>query len=742
MKLFGIDFQAAFSSESPLTLNIAVADLSDSNEIIVHRIGSLNSKKKFEAFLMQEGPWFAGINIPFGLPWNFWNHISDEEDWRSRIQALVQIDINDLKQMTDEYLSKNNCNPNAFLRMTEEISGFDDLSQGNFLRSISNMIEAIPFLLNANLSLIPVCMTNSSKQVIETSPGLIAEEIFDLLNDREDSRSDHINLENFFSNRGVHEKLESIFECKISFDDLAIKDMRTLFAEEGNMNCLFSLMQAGWAAQYGKSSSGFSGLDHPVAKIEGQFALPKYLSRPRDKIHNLQDHDQYLLDQIKRLSEIGQALSGQLELPVLLETIVKEARNLTRADGGTLYILEDGALEFKIVQNDTLSINIRCSKDDRLPFLPVQLKESNVSGYVAMKGTTVKIDDLYNSKGFDFTGPKEFDSKNDYQTKSMLVVPMRDYQNEVIGVLQLLNSKNAKSQEVEAFSKHDQRLVESLASQAAIAISNASLVADLQKANYELIFARDKALDASRAKTNFLANMSHELRTPMNAVIGYSEMLIEDAIEQGLADFESDLSKINFAGKQLLTLINQVLDLSKIESGKMELYLEVIKISDLIHEVISTIQPLAAKDNNQLIIECHENVDTMIADITKVRQILFNLMSNACKFTKNGKITLDISKFEKNQSIWIRFRVIDTGIGISHYETKKLFSDFTQVDPSTTRKFGGTGLGLAICRRFSRMMGGDVTVSSKPDVGSAFTLELPIQVKSVDHPRRRFSDIT
>ena len=634
MKLFGIDFPAAISSEHPL--KIAVADLTNSNEIVVHRIETLDSKKKFETFLGQEGPWFAGIDIPFGLPWSFWNQISAEEDWRSRIQVLVQTDMGDLKQKADEYLAQNNYNPNAFLRMTEEIFGSDIPSEEKFLQSISNMKEAIPFLLNANLSLIPVYMTDSSKQVIETSPHLIAEEVFELLDDCKYTRPDQINLERFFSDRGIHEKLEFIIECKISFDDLAIKDMRTLFTK-GNMDCLFSLMQAGWAAKQGKSAIAFSALDHPVAKIEGQFTLPKFLSRPRERIHHLQDHDQYLLDQIKRLSEIGQSLSGQLKLPLLLETIVTEARNLTRADGGTLYILEDGVLEFKIVQNDSLSINIGCGQGDPLPFKPVEMKESNVSAYVAMKGTTVKIDDLCYSKGFDFTGPREFDSKYNYHTKSMLVVPMRDYQNEVIGVLQLLNSKNAKSHAVEPFSQHDQRLVESLASQAAIAISNAFLVADLKKANHELIYARDKALDANRAKSNFLANMSHELRTPMNAVIGYSEMLIEDAADQGLEDFESDLHKINGAGKHLLNLINQVLDLSKIESGKMEIYLEVFKISDLVQDVLATIQPLAEKGNNQLIIECHDELETMKADITKVTQILFNLLGNACKFTKNGK---------------------------------------------------------------------------------------------------------
>ena len=739
MKLFGIDFPATFSSKHPI--RVAIADLNGNNEVIIRRIDSLHSNKEFEDFLAQAGPWFAGINIPFGLPWSFWNEISEVEDWRGRIQALVQSNPAYLQQKVQAHLSQEN-NLNVFQRLSEEIAGFEPSSEEKILQSIASMVQAMPFMLNANLSLIPVCMTDSPKQVIETCPSLLAEEVFGLLDDSKDLSKNNINLESFFSKGGLREILESIFEYKISFDDLAINDMRTLF-NEGSMDCLFSLLQSCWAAKYGKPSFGITGLNHPVAKIEGRFAIPKFLARPKEMINYLQDHDNYLLDQIKRLSEIGQSLSGQLKLPALLETIVKEARSLTRADGGTLYILEDDVLEFKIVQNESLSLNMGCSQDDDpLPFKPVKMRERNVSAYVALQGTTVKIDDVYHAKGFDFSGPKEFDTDFDYKTQSMLVVPMRDYDGSVIGVLQLLNSKNAKTHAVESFSQHDQGLVESLASQAAIAISNSYLVADLQKVNCDLVYTRDKALDASRAKSNFLANMSHELRTPMNAVIGYSEMLIEDAVDQGLDEFESDLQKINTAGKHLLNLINQVLDLSKVESGKMEIYLEKFKVSVLVQEVITTIQPLAAKENNQLTIACHEELGTIKADITKVRQILFNLLSNACKFTKNGKIILDIEQFDKNNVPWIRYRVIDTGIGISPYEIRKLFSDFSQVDPSTTRKFGGTGLGLAISRRFSRMMGGDVAVISQPDFGSTFTLELPMEVKPVEHPRRRFSDIT
>lgn len=246
----------------------------------------------------------------------------------------------------------------------------------------------------------------------------------------------------------------------------------------------------------------------------------------------------------------------------------------------------------------------------------------------------------------------------------------------------------------------------------------------LQTLTGELTLARDQAFAASHAKSSFLANISHELRTPLNAVIGYSELLMEEAEEKGEKNQASDLNKIRTAGKHLLTLINDVLDICKIEAGKMELLLEVFDVSPMLDETTSMITPLVKKNNNSFSCEVCDDHITMCSDITRVKQILFNLLANASKFTSNGDIKL---KVELSGTDMIHFNVIDTGIGIEQKKIEKLFSEFVQADNSTTREFGGTGLGLAICRRLSRLMGGDITATSTPGEGSTFTVSLPLR---------------
>jgi signal transduction histidine kinase len=255
---------------------------------------------------------------------------------------------------------------------------------------------------------------------------------------------------------------------------------------------------------------------------------------------------------------------------------------------------------------------------------------------------------------------------------------------------------------------------------------------DLQEMQIITENAKKMAEEASKTKSGFLANMSHELRTPLNAIIGYSEILTEDALDNGQANVVRDLSKIQSAGKHLLNLINDVLDLSKIESGKMELYLETVNIPQLIQEIADTIKPICEKNNNQIITFCDNDIKFMWSDLTKIRQSLFNLLSNASKFTKNGQISLQVTKElspelhnnDKAKAI-ICFQVRDTGIGIKPEQLAKLFQPFSQADSSTTRKYGGTGLGLAITGEFAKMMGGAVTVESEYDQGSVFTLRLP-----------------
>ena len=240
----------------------------------------------------------------------------------------------------------------------------------------------------------------------------------------------------------------------------------------------------------------------------------------------------------------------------------------------------------------------------------------------------------------------------------------------------------------------------------------------------ELAAARDAADDANRTKSSFLANMSHELRTPLNAIIGYSEILQEDAADKGDKATTEDLQKIESAGRHLMGLINNILDLSKIEAGKMEVFIEPVEIQVLIKEVLSIVKPLADKNENVIKVICPTEIGSFRSDQTKVKQCLLNLMSNANKFTSKGTLTLTV---EREVNSGVCFRVSDTGVGMTEEQIGRLFQAFSQADASTTKRFGGTGLGLAITKCFCELLGGDVTVESTPGVGSTFIIRLPDQ---------------
>jgi adenylate cyclase len=270
---------------------------------------------------------------------------------------------------------------------------------------------------------------------------------------------------------------------------------------------------------------------------------------------------------------------------------------------------------------------------------------------------------------------------------------------------------------VRPFTDKQIELVSTFADQAAIAIENVRLFNEIQEKSQQLEVA-------SQHKSQFLANMSHELRTPLNAIIGLTEMMVTNAARFGTEKALEPLRRVNAAGAHLLSLINEILDLSKIEAGKLELNPEPVNLARLIDEVIGTAGQLAEKNQNRLTVEAQENVGALTADSMRLKQILLNLLSNACKFTKEGEIALRVRRVADGRD-WVELAVADTGIGLTDEQQAKLFQEFTQADSLTARRYGGTGLGLALSRKLARMMGGDVTVASEPGKGSVFTVRLP-----------------
>jgi len=258
----------------------------------------------------------------------------------------------------------------------------------------------------------------------------------------------------------------------------------------------------------------------------------------------------------------------------------------------------------------------------------------------------------------------------------------------------------------------------------------------LEERTHQLELARDAAEAANSSKSQFLANMSHELRTPLNAIIGYSDLLIEEAEELDAQDLVPDLDKIRSSGKHLLGLINDVLDLSKIEAGKMEMSLETFEVRDVVSAVAAMVRPLVEKNGNVFELKVAEDAGTMHADLTRVRQILLNLLGNASKFTSKGSVALTVTREESKQREFIVFAVRDSGIGMTPEQLARLFQPFTQADPSTTRKYGGTGLGLSISRRLSQLMNGTISVVSEPGMGSIFTVRIPAEVSDPKQHRQ------
>jgi signal transduction histidine kinase len=387
------------------------------------------------------------------------------------------------------------------------------------------------------------------------------------------------------------------------------------------------------------------------------------------------------------------------DLQMVLDTLVESAAQLCDADSASIHRPQDNA--YPCIASHGYSREFH----QYLREHPIVAGRGSAVGRAMSDGKIVHVPDVLADPDHLLVEQRKVGG---YRT--VLAVPLMR-EGLAIGIIRLTRNK------VQPFTDKQIELVQTFADQAVIAIENVRLFDEIQDKNRQLQLA-------SEHKSQFLASMSHELRTPLNAIIGLTEMMVTNAARFGAEKALEPLRRVNAAGTHLLSLINEVLDLSKIEAGKLELNPEPVNLARLIDEVIGTAGQLAEKNNNRLIVQAQENLGALTADSMRLKQILLNLLSNACKFTKEGEVALRVRKVADGRD-WVELAVADNGIGMTAEQQAKLFQDFTQADSLTARRYGGTGLGLAISRKLARMMGGDVTVTSEPGKGSVFTVRLP-----------------
>jgi signal transduction histidine kinase len=388
------------------------------------------------------------------------------------------------------------------------------------------------------------------------------------------------------------------------------------------------------------------------------------------------------------------------DLQAVLDTLVESAARLCDAEMAAIHRLKGSIYEH--AASHWLTPNIRDIYDKGIQFEPGR---GTIAGRTALERDVVHVTDVQDDPEYTLGA-----AAREMGARTMLGVPLLR-EGIPIGMIVLMRRV------VRRFSDQQIDLATTFADQAVIAIENVRLFYEIQEKSRQLQLA-------SQHKSQFVASMSHELRTPLNAIIGLTDMLLANAAHFGTEKAQEPLRRLHAAGTHLLGLINQVLDLSKIEAGKLELDPQTVEIGPLIDEVIGTARQLAEQNKNSLALETQENLGALTIDPMRLRQILLNLLSNACKFTKEGVVTLRARKVANGRD-WVELTVCDTGIGMTPEQQAKLFEEFSQAEATTAQRFGGTGLGLAITRALARMMGGEVTVASEPDKGSVFTVRLP-----------------
>ena len=429
--------------------------------------------------------------------------------------------------------------------------------------------------------------------------------------------------------------------------------------------------------------------DQAVIAIENARLFDEVQARTRELTQSVEE--------LRALGDVTQAVNSTLDLQTVLDTIVAKATQLSGTEAGVIYVFDEANGQFQV----RATYGMTAGHDRRDQGAPRRLLRSRPRGDAAAgAGSGCRSATV-------FTGKRTGHASGLSRPSGGSLARRRSDRGSPGGPPQGAGRVPTE---------HD-RLLQTFAAQSVLAIQNARLFSEIEEKSRQLA-------EASQHKSQFLASMSHELRTPLNAIIGLTEMMVTNAARFGTEKALEPLRRVNAAGTHLLGLINEVLDLSKIEAGKLELNPRAGNLARLIDEVIGTAGQLAEKNKNRLVVESADGLGPLTADPMRLKQILLNLLSNACKFTKEGEVALRARQVADGRD-WIEFAVADTGIGMTAEQQAKLFQDFTQADSLTARRYGGTGLGLALSRKLARMMGGDVTVTSEPGKGSVFTVRLP-----------------
>jgi GAF domain-containing protein len=434
--------------------------------------------------------------------------------------------------------------------------------------------------------------------------------------------------------------------------------------------------------------------DQAVIAIENVRLFDEVQARTRELTQSVEE--------LRALGEVTQAVNSTVNLETVLNTIVAKATQLSGTEAGAIYVFDESGQEFQLRATYGMDEAVIAAIRDH----HIRLGETAIGRAAEQRGP-VQIADVQADQSLvlDVIVRAGF--------RALLAVPL-------IGAEGIVGALVVRRRQPGEFPRSTVELLQTFAAQSGLAIQNARLFSEIEEKSRQLQLA-------SEHKSQFVSSVSHELRTPLNAIIGLTEMMVKNAARFGTEKAQEPLQRVNRAGTHLLGLINQVLDLSKIEAGKLELNPQTVQLASLINDVIGTAGQLAGQNKNCLVVDVPKNLGTLTVDPMRLRQILLNLLSNACKFTKAGEVKLAARKVS-NGSSFVEFAVSDTGIGMTTEQQAKLFEEFSQADVSTAQKFGGTGLGLAITRKLARMMGGDVIVASEPGKGSVFTVRLPCGV--------------